>query len=167
MKNTALLIIDMQNGLFEKQRKIFNESKLLNNINALIKYQKDKKMPVAFIQHNNKQLQKGTKNWEIHDALIKSKDDIVIQKTKGDAFSNTELNDILKANKIKNIIITGLVSHGCIKATCLGGLKYNYKVVLIKEGHSNWSKDAESIIEEVNLAMAKKNTKVIGINDLV
>ena len=97
MKNTALLIIDIQNGLFEKQRKIFNESKLLNNINVLIKYQKDKILPVIFIQHNNKQLQKGTKNWEIHDALIKSKDDIVIQKTEGDAFSNTELDDILKA----------------------------------------------------------------------
>lgn len=157
----------MQKGLFEKQRKIFNESKLLNNINILIKYQKDNKLPVVFIQHNNKQLQKGTKNWEIHDALIKSKDDIVIQKTKGDAFRNTELNDILKANKIKNIIVTGLVSHGCVKETCLCGLKNNYKVILIKEGHSNWNKDAESKIEEVNLVMAQNNIKVIKIDDLI
>lgn len=167
MKNTALIIIDMQKGLFEKQRKIFNESQLLNNINILIKYQKDNKLPIIFIQHNSKQLQKGTKEWEIHDGLIKSKDDIVIQKTEGDAFRNTELDDILKINKIKNIIITGLVSHGCVKATCLGGLKNNYETILLKEGHSNWNKDAEFIIEEVNFVLAQNNVNVISINELL
>ena len=153
MKDSALLIIDMQNGLFKKQRKIFNESKLLHTINLLIKNQKSQKLPVVFIQHNNKLLQRGTKNWEIHNALITSKDDVVIQKTKGNAFTNFELNDILKANKIKNIIITGLVSNGCVRHTCLGGKKLGYNVILVYNGHSTWNVNAEINIKKVHVEL--------------
>ena len=36
----------------------------------------------------------------------------------------------------------GLVSNGCVKATCLGGIKNGYKVILVKDGHSNFNKNA-------------------------
>ncbi len=161
MEKAALIIIDMQKGLFKKERGIFNESSLLNNINKLIKKQKSTNLPIIFTQHNNNQLKQGTAKWEIHESLIINKDDFVIQKTKGDAFIDTELNNILLKNKVKKIIVLGLVSNGCVKATCIGGLKNSYKVVLVKDAHSSWSKDAMSIIEKVNLSMAEKNIELL------
>ena len=33
--------------------------------------------------------------------------------------------------------------HGCVKATCLGSIREGYKTNLLKNGHTNWNKDAE------------------------
>jgi nicotinamidase-related amidase len=44
----------------------------------------------------------------------------------------------------------GLVTHGCVKATCLGALQLGYDVTLVKDGHSSYSKDASRLIEEWN-----------------
>ena len=52
--------------------------------------------------------------------------------------------------------IGGLVSHGCVKATCLGGLYEGFEISLLKNGHTNWNKNAESKITETENELIKK-----------
>ena len=63
--NKALLIIDVQKGLFKKKSKIYSENLLLNNINSLIQNFAGNSM-IVYIQHNNRQLVKGDTDWDIH-----------------------------------------------------------------------------------------------------
>jgi nicotinamidase-related amidase len=35
------------------------------------------------------------------------------------------------------VILTGLVTHGCVKATCEGALALGYAAVLAADGHSS------------------------------
>jgi nicotinamidase-related amidase len=51
-------------------------------------------------------------------------------------------------HNIKTITTGGLVSHGCVKATCPGGLSEEFEILLLENGHTNWNKDAESKITE-------------------
>jgi nicotinamidase-related amidase len=62
--NTALLIIDVQKGLFEKSTPIFEAEQVLTNINTLMKNARQAGIPVIFIQHSNdKLLVKGSDAW--------------------------------------------------------------------------------------------------------
>ena len=141
----ALILIDIQNGL-TKKKTLYNESLFLDTVNSAIKSYRDSDSIIIFIQNNNNQLINGTFDWEIDHRIDKHEYDIVVQKYHGNAFQKTSLKQILLDFKIISITICGLVSHGCIKATCLGGLAEGFETTLLKNGHTNWNKDAQNKI---------------------
>lgn len=47
-------------------------------------------------------------------------------------------------------MITGLVSQGCVRATTLGALERGYRVILVSDAHSTYSKGAAEIIAKWN-----------------
>ena len=61
-------------------------------------------------------------------------------------------------NEINDIIICGLVSQGCVYHTCKSGIENGFNVKILKEGHTNWLKNAEDKIIEIN-----KELKNMGI----
>jgi len=150
----ALIVVDMQNWVMAKP--LINKNDLVIVVNKAIKKYREENYVIIFIQHNNKHLVYNTKEWEIFPELDYRKEDIVIQKEHGDAFENTDLIGILRSKDISEVTICGLVSNGCIKATCLGGLKQQIIVKLIKNGHSNRNKKAKEIIEQINNEMMEK-----------
>ena len=65
--STALLVIDVQNGLFNRANPVFREQALLDNINSLRDQFSQYGGAVYFIQHSNqKMLVKDTDNWQLH-----------------------------------------------------------------------------------------------------
>jgi nicotinamidase-related amidase len=62
---------------------------------------------------------------------------------------------------IDEIIICGLVSHGCIFYTCKSGIENGFNIKLLKNGHTNWLKDAENKIYEVNNELVKIGIELI------
>ena len=59
------------------------------------------------------------------------------------------------------MIVTGLVTHGCVKATCLGALALGYAVTLAADGHSSYSKEAAPLIEEWNRKLGAAGAQVL------
>jgi len=148
---TALLVIDVQKGLFARPTPVYHEQQLLDNINSLSDQFLKKGGAVFFIQHSNqKQLLKDTEPWQFHSRLQVGENDPVIHKTHGNAFQDTGLKDALDARGIKNIVVTGLVTNGCVKATTIGGHNLGYRVVLVEDGHSTYIKTAAKLIREWN-----------------
>jgi len=158
---TALLVIDVQNGLFSKPTPIFNEQELLENINTLSSQFKLHGSPVFFIQHSNqKLLVRDSINWQFHPRLDVGQDDPVIHKTHGNAFEETSLKHDLDACGIKNVVVSGLVSNGCVRATSIGAHDLGYRVVLVEDGHSTYVRNAEKLIEEWNTTLGKEIAEV-------
>jgi nicotinamidase-related amidase len=147
----ALLVIDVQQGLFKKSTHIYREDELLENINALVDGAHQDGVPVFYIQHSDtKNLAKGSPDWQLHPELHLQPTDTIIHKQHGNAFEDTDLENTLKSKNIASLVVMGLVTHGCVKATCLGALQLGYDVTLVKDGHSSYSKDASRLIEEWN-----------------
>ena len=67
--SVALLVIDVQKGLFKKSTPIYKAEQLLRNINTLIRHAEHAGAPVVYIQHANKMLVEGTDDWELHPEL--------------------------------------------------------------------------------------------------
>lgn len=158
---TALLVIDVQNGLFSKPTPVYKADQLLENINTLRRQLSQKGGLVVTIQHSNqKQLQKGSANWQLHPDLEISPQDLLIHKTFGNAFQETGLQGELDSRGIKNILITGLVTNGCVRATSIGGHNLGFRVILVADGHSTYVKSAPSVIKEWNRTLGQEVAEV-------
>ena len=137
-RETSLLVIDVQKGLFEKSTPIYNAKQFLENIKTLINKARQEGIPVVFIQHSsNKTLEKGSDAWKLHPEIQPLANEVIIHKLHGNAFEGTNLREELDKRNVSRLVITGLVTHGCVKATCLGAIDEGYKIVLVSDGHSS------------------------------
>ena len=160
---TALLVIDVQRALFTRPTPVYEPYKLIETINALVARAHLYGVQVIYIQHVNQSfLKKGTSGWDFHPKLSHLDSDLTIQKTQGNALVETALQSVLEARDIKNLIITGLVTQGCIRSTSLGGLELDFRVILVKGGHSNYSQDAPQVIEQREEELEEAGAVVIS-----
>lgn len=145
----ALLVIDVQQGLFKKSTPIYKADELLENINTLVERAHESDAPVFYIQHADaRTLVKGSLDWQIHAQLEPQHKDYIVHKQHGNAFEDTPLEEMLQSLHIDTVVVTGLVTHGCVKATCLGAQEVGFNVILVQDGHSSFSKDAADLIEK-------------------
>jgi nicotinamidase-related amidase len=150
MKHTALLIIDVQKGLFTKKIPVHRGDEMIANICYLAAQAHQEGVPVIYVQHTNSTMPENTDGWQLHPHLQPLGSDLFIHKQRGSAFEKTQLHDILSSLGVRELVITGLVSHGCIKAACLDGIKLGYQVILVSDGHSNFHQKPTHIIKETN-----------------
>lgn len=163
--NTALLLIDVQQGLFRKST--YQPESLLNNINILIDRARRSGAPVFFIQHSGaKTLVKGSPEWQLHPELHLLATDPIIHKQHGNAFEDTALDAALQSGNVTNVVIAGLVTHGCVKATCIGALDLGYRVILAQDGHSNFSKQPARVIEEWNHKLSAMGVELQSASEI-
>jgi nicotinamidase-related amidase len=158
----ALLVIDLQKGLFEKSTPVYQAEQMLENIKTLIDRARQAGVPVIFIQHSShKTLEKGSDAWQLHPEIRPLAAEVIIHKLHGNAFEGTDLREELEKRNVSVLVTTGLVTHGCVKATCLGAIDEGYQVLLVSDGHSSYSKDAAQLIEKWNRAIAEKGAEVM------
>lgn len=168
MVNKVLLVVDVQYGLFNKVMKIYEPDQLIANINMMIDSFRNDHSKVIFVRHTNKSLlRESSDDWQVHPALNVRKDDFFIDKHKSNVFDEKPVNEYLESFSIDEVVVVGLVSHGCVKAACLGGIKAGYKVSLISDGHSNFNKRSKEIINEVNGELLNSDIRVIKTQDYI
>ncbi len=160
--DTALLVIDVQRALFTRPEPVFNASGLIETINNLIARAQLFGVRIVYVQHSNKSiLKKGTTGWLLHPGLKPTSRDLMIEKEQGDAFVGTALYGDFEARDIKNLLITGLVTNQCVRATSLGGVSRGYNVFLVQGGHSNFDKDPVRIIESTEAQLAEAGVHIV------
>lgn len=165
---SALLVIDVQQGLFRKSTPIYQAERLLTNIETLVARARAAGTLVVYVQHASaKVLPYGSADWQLHPRLTPQPGDLLIEKQHGDAFEETTLEPELATRGITRVIATGLVTHGCVKATCLGAQARGYAVVLAADGHSSYSKDAARLIEEWHTKLRAAGVAVQPTQEIV
>lgn len=164
---TALLVIDVQRGLFQKSIPIYKADQLLDNIIALVDRAHAAGVPVFYIQHcDQRDLAEGTDGWQLHPRLQPLKTDSFLTKQKSNSFEETKLDEILKSKGIESLVITGLVTHGCVKNGCLGAKALGYKVTLVQDAHSNFSDKGAQLIVEWNQKLANEGVVLKSASDI-
>ena len=87
---------------------------------------------------NVSQLTKGTWEAQTIDELKPKNGDLKFFKTSGSAMHNTVLDDILRINNIKNLLLVGILAEGCVLRTAVQAVQYGYYPVIIKDCISSW-----------------------------
>lgn len=160
MSNTALLVIDVQHGIFMRKEydgmAVYNEDIFINNLKSLIQKARAVNIPVIYIQHMYEDfplMEKGEPLWEVHPAIKPESGDVIIEKYHADAFLKSALDETLKNSGITNLVITGLQTAYCVDTTCRRAFSLGYKTVLVSDGHSTLDTEilpAEKIIAHHN-----------------
>ena len=68
--------------------------------------------------------------------------DIRLEKRHASCFHGTDLDDTLRSLNVDSLVITGLTTSGCVRATAVDGLQNNYRVVVPKEAVGDRNPDA-------------------------
>jgi len=152
MKNTALIIIDMQND-FVKENSILEVKEVkkhLQKFKDFIQNCKDKEMTIIYTRHifdpkmnpiesklfpelSKEGLRDKNEGSEIISELKPEKEDIVIKKHRYDAFFNTQLGRMLNERGIVNIIITGLMTNICCESTARTAMMKDFNVLFCSD----------------------------------
>jgi len=167
--STALLIIDVQNGLCTGEEECFGSERLVRTINELSARARAVGLPVILVQHEELDgaLTYGSAAWELADGLVTGADDLRVRKTAPDAFYQTDLLALLQARGIDRVVICGLQTDYCVNATVRQAHALGYEVVLAADAHStvdNGSMAAEQIIADHNHRLGRLSSAVSRID---
>nr|MBN2276620.1 cysteine hydrolase [candidate division Zixibacteria bacterium] len=141
----VLIVIDMQKFFLDPTSSSFTCGGLpiIPNVQRLITLFRQIRRPIIYTRHvhDAKGIDAGIMKWwwddmciagtpesEIHDDLAPCPGERVIIKHRYDAFYNTGLETVLRGLKIKDIIITGIMTNMCCESTARGAYYRDYRV---------------------------------------
>ena len=131
--NTALLVIDVQNGVVGEA---YDRDTVVGNIGALVDRARAAGVEVVWVQHNSDDLQRDTEPWEYVPELTLSDSEPVVQKAFGDSFEDTELEEVLVERGIGRLIVAGAQTDQCIRSTLHGAIARGYDATLVGDAHT-------------------------------
>lgn len=173
-KNIALIVADMQQGMFNiPEHPVYKADSLLDNVSKLIDKAREDKIPVIYIQHSSLSkgiLQHGTSGWRIHEDISPDRRDLVIQKHSGDVFDKTKLKQELEFRNVGHIVLAGLQTEYFIDTTCRRAAGLGYNVVLVNDGHSTFDAPhltAEQIIDHHNKILGNSYVNVRSTEEIL
>ena len=138
MKNSALVVIDLQNDITKNYREI------IEKVNEAIDKAAHEELWVVYIRHNN--LSSGTRTFKLgtHGAEfvpeMKIVSDNIFTKSKSNALTSEEFAAFIKKNEIDEFYIAGADAAACIKSTCFNMSKNGYTVHVLSDCITSYDK---------------------------
>lgn len=69
-------------------------------------------------------------------------DELVITKHRYSAFKDTELNALLRAQRVENLLVAGITSNVCVESTARDAYMLDYHVVFLADGSATYQAEA-------------------------
>lgn len=90
--------------------------------------------------------------------------DLQLEKRHASSFHGTDLNNWLRANHVDTVVVTGLTTSGCVRATAVDGLQNNYRVLVPREACG----DRDEQAHEANLYdLNAKYADVVSLREVL
>src|SRR3954466_15410041 len=157
--NTALLVVDVQNGVVEGTPR---RDDVVANVANLVDKAREKQVPVVWVQHNSEELPSGSDQWRIVWEPAPDGAEPLVQKSYGDSFEATDLERILGDLGVGRLVVAGAKSDACIRSTLHGALVRGYDATLVSDAHTTedlteWgAPPPEQVIAHTNLYWANQ-----------
>ena len=101
--------------------------------------------------------------WVLFDSRLPvAPGDLQLEKRHASSFHGTELDEWLRTQEVDSVVVTGLTTSGCVRATAVDGLQNNYRVVVPREACG----DRDGQAHEANLYdLNAKYADVLSLED--
>ena len=131
--NTALLVIDVQNGVVGEA---YDRDNVVANIGTLVDKARAADVDVVWVQHNSDELLRDSERWQYVPELMRRDSEPLVQKTYGDSFEETDLESVLAARGIGRLLVAGAQTDECIRSTLHGAITRGYDATLVGDAHT-------------------------------
>jgi nicotinamidase-related amidase len=174
----ALLIIDMQEDFLNESSPLFVDygKNIIPNIEKLLKFFRENNLTRIFVKRvhlgkididktriplGGSVLLPNSKGSEIVSPLVPKDNEIVVIKKRFSAFFHTELDLVLRRLKIDTLVITGVQTPNCIRATAVDGISYDYDVIVVSDGTASKTPEVQkaNLFDLENMGVMVKTTK--------
>lgn len=180
-KKPAVIVVDIINGFTDESCALGSDNSDVVAANiALLEAARAASLPIFFmttVYYNEEQASVFRKRvpalnllvpsspWiEIDPALGRRDNEVIIEKQWASAFYKTSLGEQLQDLGVDSLVITGLTTSGCVRASVVDGLQYNYSVVVPRQAVGDRNKQAH----EANLHdMHAKYADVVDIQEVL
>lgn len=161
-KHTALLVIDVQNDFCHPDGHFARHGKDLSSIletlprlRSFVKEGQELGLRAFFVQQSTlpdgksdspawlrfktrdgkspEYTLKGSWGWELDEGLQVRPEDWTIEKYRPDAFTYTNLDQMLRVNRIETVVVAGFITEGCVESTVRAASYHDYYVVVVKD----------------------------------
>ena len=152
--NTALLVIDVQNGVVEGAHE---RDAVVANVGSLVEKARQEDVPVVWVQHSSEGLAKGSDNWRIVPELAPDDAEPLVDKNYPDSFEETALESVLSGLGVGRLVVVGAQTDECIRSTLHGAIVRGYDATLVSDAHttedqSEWgAPPPDKVIAHTNL----------------
>ncbi|WP_371318673.1 cysteine hydrolase family protein [Pseudomonas sp. sia0905] len=139
----ALIVIDVQEGLFGPEPKPAFSSDIIARINTLTQRARQHGVPVIFVQHEattGEHLTYGSEAWQLACGLVTDERDSFVRKTTPDSFLRTDLEAVLKQAGVSQVIVCGYATEFCVDTTVRRAAGLGFEVILISDAHTTHDK---------------------------
>ena len=125
--NTALLVIDVQNGVIGAAHE---RAAVVANVAQLVDRARREAVPVVWVQHDDDEMPKGSDEWRIVSELQPDSGEPRVEKNYFDSFEETTLEDVLSDLGVGRLIVVGAQTDACIRSTLHGAIVRGYDATL-------------------------------------
>jgi nicotinamidase-related amidase len=171
-KHRALLVVDMQEGLFNGPEKPYEGPRILANINQLIAQARKAGAPVFAARHvgpPGSPLEPGSPLTHLSRQLaIDPEIDTVFDKRRPNSFIGTGLASQLADADVGELVIVGMKTEYCIDATCRAAADLGFPALLVADAHTSVDTPvlpAASIIEHHNRTLNGPFVRLVNTAD--
>lgn len=130
---TAVLVIDLQVGVLDGAHE---RDDVVARVTSLVDRARADGTDVVWVQHSSDDLVRGSDPWKIVPEAVVAADEPVVHKRYGDAFEDTDLEDVLAARGVGRIVACGAQTDACVRATVHGAFTRGYDVALVQDAHT-------------------------------
>jgi nicotinamidase-related amidase len=146
----ALIVLDVQQIYTDKDSELFckDAGRVIDNINSLIQQMTKRDQLVILVRHIHRldgsdlgrlfdftgeaeedfNFKEGSEEVEFDKRLLRPTKAVEIRKTRYSAFAGTNLEDVLKKNKIQKVVICGFMTNFCCESTARDALDRDFYV---------------------------------------
>ncbi len=139
--STALLVIDVQQGMFREPLKPYLGEEMLERIRDMQDRARAEGIPVITIQHDGGPgdlLARDGSGFPVHARVAPKPGEEIVVKKQCDAFLATGLDARLRALGIGRVVVAGMQTEFCVDTTTRAAFTLGYKVVLAADAHSTF-----------------------------
>ncbi|WP_031465574.1 isochorismatase family protein [Sciscionella sediminilitoris] len=131
--NSALLVLDMQNGVLAQAH---DRDTIVATVASLVARARAGEVPVLWMQHCGEELPEGSEGWQYVSELVPYPDEPVLRKSYADAFEETGLEQALAERGAGRVFLAGAQTDECIRSTLHGAIVRGYDTILIADAHT-------------------------------
>jgi nicotinamidase-related amidase len=99
----------------------------------------------------------GTWGAEILPEIAPRKGDVVVKKWRSSAFRGTNLDMVLRANEIDTVVLTGVVTQGCVESTARDAAFHDYYAVVLEDCVATYDRE----LHEASLKVLRTRVDVV------
>jgi nicotinamidase-related amidase len=160
---TTLLLIDLQRNMLEPPEQAPGAARLIGLVDGLLERARAAGAGVVHVRNNGAEEEldfPGTPGWELYHVPVEG--EAIVDKEGVDAFAETNLAELVPAGS--RLVVAGLASDYCVRATVLAALRRGYDVRLVRGGHGAYDADgksAETIEKEIEDELREAGARIV------